>query len=172
MIEGSRASDMRLRRALRPLAAFGIIHGIHEWLEMVDGIAILLGQTIPTYVLALKLVMLTFSFLSLAAFGSYLLTTKPGELAFDAFDPTGFGYNLGFWHIHYARYLSSGYSLGCCGCVDKIFTGRSGSHPGFCRVDHTAKGISKNRFDLFWERQPMGSSGICLVWNRGTNVHP
>ncbi|MFC2064655.1 sensor histidine kinase [Chloroflexota bacterium] len=79
MIEGSRASDMRLRRALRPLAAFGIIHGIHEWLEMVDGIAILLGQTIPTYVLALKLVMLTFSFLSLAAFGSYLLTTKPGS---------------------------------------------------------------------------------------------
>ncbi|MFN2216193.1 MAG: sensor histidine kinase [Anaerolineales bacterium] len=82
MVEGSRASDLRLRRALRPLAAFGMIHGIHEWLEMYDGIANLLGQSTPPYVLALQLIMLTFSFLSLAAFGSYLITTKPGNWRF------------------------------------------------------------------------------------------
>ena len=33
-LEGGRASDLRLRRALRPLAGFGILHAIHEWLEM------------------------------------------------------------------------------------------------------------------------------------------
>ena len=77
MIEGGRASDLRLRRALRPLAAFGLVHAIHEWLDMYNGIANLLGQTVPPYIRGLQMAMLTFSFLSLAAFGSYLITTKP-----------------------------------------------------------------------------------------------
>ena len=77
MVEGGRASDLRLRRALRPLAAFGMVHAIHEWLEMYDGIANLLGQKTPSFIVGLQLAMLTFSFLSLAAFGSYLITTKP-----------------------------------------------------------------------------------------------
>jgi signal transduction histidine kinase len=77
MIEGGRASDLRLRRALRPLAAFGMVLAVHEWLEMYDGIANLLGQTAPNYIVGLRLMMLTFSFLSLAAFGSYLITVKP-----------------------------------------------------------------------------------------------
>ena len=33
-LEGGRASDARLRQALRPLAAFGVVHGTNEWLEM------------------------------------------------------------------------------------------------------------------------------------------
>jgi hypothetical protein len=33
-IEGGCSADPRLRRALRPLAGFGILHGLHEWLEM------------------------------------------------------------------------------------------------------------------------------------------
>lgn len=33
-LEGGRSSDIRLRKALRPLAGFGIIHAIHEWIEM------------------------------------------------------------------------------------------------------------------------------------------
>ena len=77
MIEGGRASDLRLRRALRPLAAFGLVHAIHQWLDMYNGIANLLGQTVPPYIRGLQMAMLTFSFLSLAAFGSYLITTKP-----------------------------------------------------------------------------------------------
>jgi len=79
MIEGSRASDLRLRRALRPLAAFGMVHGVHEWLEMYNGIANLLGQITPDFMQAAQLMMLTFSFLSLAAFGSYLITTREGN---------------------------------------------------------------------------------------------
>lgn len=76
MIEGGRASDLRLRRALRPLAAFGLVHAVHEWLDMYNGISTLLGQTIPPYMRGLQMAILTFSFLSLAAFGSYLITTK------------------------------------------------------------------------------------------------
>ena len=77
MIEGGRASDLRLRRALRPLAAFGMVQAVHEWLDIYNEVAILLGQTAPPYVRALQMAMLTFSFLSLAAFGSYLITTRP-----------------------------------------------------------------------------------------------
>lgn len=77
MIEGGRASDLRLRRALRPLAAFGLVHAVHEWLDMYAGVASQLGHTAPDYIQSLQLAILTFSFLSLAAFGSYLVSTKP-----------------------------------------------------------------------------------------------
>lgn len=73
-VEGGRSSDPRLRRALRPLAAFGLIHGTHEWLEMFSHS----GGDIGNGVLfdGIKLAILSFSFLSLAAFGSYLLATS------------------------------------------------------------------------------------------------
>src|SRR5262245_16169326 len=73
-LEGGRASDERLRHALRPLAAFGVVHGTHEWLEM---FAIL--NLLPSYPATeslwpgLQLAALSFSFLSLAAFGASLL---------------------------------------------------------------------------------------------------
>ncbi len=38
--EGGRGSDPRLRLALRPLTGFGLMHGIHEWLEMFQGLPI------------------------------------------------------------------------------------------------------------------------------------
>lgn len=73
-LEGGRSSDPRLRRALPPLAAFGIIHGIHEWLDMFH----LGGTSFGNLILfdAIRLAILSFSFLSLAAFGSYLLATS------------------------------------------------------------------------------------------------
>src|SRR5829696_7898715 len=71
-IEGGRASDMRLRRALPPLAGFGFVHAAHEWLEMY----VLMGH--PTHwelsiLWGIQLATLAFSFISLAAFGSFLL---------------------------------------------------------------------------------------------------
>ncbi len=77
MVEGGRSSDARLRRALRPLAAFGLVHAANEWLEMYEGVAALVGQPIPNWLFGLRLAMLAFSFVSLAAFGSYLLATSP-----------------------------------------------------------------------------------------------
>jgi hypothetical protein len=43
MLEGGRASDPGLRKALRPLAAFGLLHGAHEWVEMYEIIAVSFG---------------------------------------------------------------------------------------------------------------------------------
>jgi hypothetical protein len=46
MVEGGRSSDARLRHALRPLAAFGLVHAANEWIELYV-LAAPLGQTIP-----------------------------------------------------------------------------------------------------------------------------
>jgi signal transduction histidine kinase len=76
MLEGGRSSDARLRRALRPLAAFGLIHSANEWLEMLQSVAEFGGHTFPDWIIGLRLGMLAFSFVSLAAFGSYLMVTS------------------------------------------------------------------------------------------------
>ncbi len=72
-VEGGRASDVRLRRALPPLAGFGIVHAVHEWLEMY----MLMGHPSSALEVSIlwgaQLATLAFSFISLAAFGSFLL---------------------------------------------------------------------------------------------------
>jgi signal transduction histidine kinase len=74
-LERGRGSDKRLRHALRPLAAFGIVHGTHEWLEMFQILELLPGQeTAEILWQGLLLALLAFSFLSLAAFGASLLS--------------------------------------------------------------------------------------------------
>jgi signal transduction histidine kinase len=73
-IEGGRSSDERLRKALRPLAGFGLVHGAHEWLKMYDGLLVQTGHFHHPYLVGVELAMLAFSFLSLAAFGSFLLS--------------------------------------------------------------------------------------------------
>jgi signal transduction histidine kinase len=71
--EGGRASDVRLRRALPPLAGFGFVHAAHEWIEMY----VLMGHPTSTIEVAvlwgIQIATLAFSFISLAAFGSFLL---------------------------------------------------------------------------------------------------
>ncbi len=89
IIEGDRASDTRLRRALRPLAGFGILHGIHEWVEMFDQIQILSGndtRILPEYV---RLGLLAVSFISLIAFGIYLLAYTESAQRFVNIVPIG-----------------------------------------------------------------------------------
>ena len=69
-LEGGRSADIRLRRALRPLAGFGIIHATHEWIEMFGQMGHFHNDA---FYAALGLAILAFSFISLAAFGSFLL---------------------------------------------------------------------------------------------------
>lgn len=71
-MEGGRSTDARLRMALRPLAGFGLVHAAHEWLEMFRAMGHLNAFLEGIYPL-LALSILAFSFLSLAAFGSYLV---------------------------------------------------------------------------------------------------
>jgi signal transduction histidine kinase len=73
-LEGGRSSDERLRKALRPLYGFGLVHGVYEFLNMFDKIQIEMGQTGYSWLVGVELALLVFSFLSLAAFGSFLLS--------------------------------------------------------------------------------------------------
>lgn len=71
-MEGGRSTDARLRMALRPLAGFGLVHAAHEWLEMFHVMGHFNEFLTGIYPL-IALSVLAFSFLSLAAFGSYLV---------------------------------------------------------------------------------------------------
>ena len=72
-IEGGRSSDERVRKALRPLAGFGLVHAAHEWTAMFGFITTTSGQSVSGILVFFQLCTLAFSFLSLAAFGGFLL---------------------------------------------------------------------------------------------------
>lgn len=75
IIELGHCTNNRLRRALQPLAAFGIIHGAHEWVEMFQIINVsYIGGEVSTIWRGMNVGILAFSFLSLAASGAFLLT--------------------------------------------------------------------------------------------------
>ncbi|RME89021.1 MAG: sensor histidine kinase [Anaerolineae bacterium] len=71
-LEGNRASDTRLRKALRPLAAFGLLHGLHEWMDMFRLIADAFGYRQCRLYCGAQIGFLAISFISLASFGGYL----------------------------------------------------------------------------------------------------
>jgi signal transduction histidine kinase len=78
IVEMGRCSDARLRLALNYMAAFGILHGLHEWLEMFNDIGAF--TSLPgDYVFwdSLHIFILAFSFLPLGTFGVSLLASKP-----------------------------------------------------------------------------------------------
>lgn len=80
ILELGRGEGTRLQHALRPLAAFALLHGTHEWIEMFQLIGILTDQNFPSLVAeAIRIMLLSFSFLSLAAFGSFLLTRQKSQ---------------------------------------------------------------------------------------------
>jgi signal transduction histidine kinase len=80
LLEIGQCSDDRIRTALRPLAVFGFLHGAHEWQEMFEILELLPGMDTHVYVwTGLRVALLAFSFLSLAAFGAYL--SVPDERA-------------------------------------------------------------------------------------------
>ncbi|HZD11846.1 MAG TPA: GAF domain-containing sensor histidine kinase [Candidatus Binatia bacterium] len=76
-LESGRTSELRLARAMGPLAAFGFLHGLHEWAEMFGR----LGAVVPTAPAiaqsvafsAARLGVLFLSFLMLIIFGVRLI---------------------------------------------------------------------------------------------------
>jgi signal transduction histidine kinase len=73
-----RASRFRFVRAIPALAAFGILHGSHEWYEMFQKIAALNSGHVPgTAEEVARLALLAVSFMALSAFG--LLLLRPTE---------------------------------------------------------------------------------------------
>jgi signal transduction histidine kinase len=76
-LEAGRASDARLRFALRSLAIFGLVHGSHEWLEMFEGLGLLPSiAREPLAWQSLRIGLLALSFLPLGAFGASLATPE------------------------------------------------------------------------------------------------
>jgi signal transduction histidine kinase len=90
MLELAHGSDQRLRHAFRPLAVFGFLHGAHEWVEMWELQGILPGQyAYPVLWGAIDLAILTFSFLSLAAFGVFLIARSEQAQRYTLLVPLG-----------------------------------------------------------------------------------
>jgi len=90
LLEGGRGSDLRLRQALRPLAAFAFLHGLHEWIEAYDRLDLLPWQnTYPIIWDSIRLGILAFSFLSLAAFGAQLLASTERNRRLSLLVPIG-----------------------------------------------------------------------------------
>lgn len=79
LLEARHSSGIDFARALKPLAAFGLLHGSHEWFEM--GLIIynqLTNRVEANWVFYLRIVMLGVSFLLLIAFGIQLVL-GPGK---------------------------------------------------------------------------------------------
>jgi signal transduction histidine kinase len=76
-ISGQRTSQFRFGQATRPLAAFGILHGIHEWIEMFQRLAAPptpSGAGIAEEIV--RVTILAASFLMLLAFAVHLLLSE------------------------------------------------------------------------------------------------
>ncbi len=72
LFEASRVPVLAEARVMRPLAVFGLLHGLHEWLELFHMQWAALGQVYALLPVA-RIVLLTASFLSLLAYGVRVL---------------------------------------------------------------------------------------------------
>ncbi len=75
MLEFGHSSKLDFARSLRPLIGFGLIHGCHEWFEMFLIIhERISGPFTQPWILPVRLLFLSSSFLFLIAFGARLIT--------------------------------------------------------------------------------------------------
>lgn len=73
LIESGRASELGFARSMRLLAGFGLLHGIHEWMDFLERALWLYNEsTLPLWLLWFRVALLAGSFLSLLAFGEHL----------------------------------------------------------------------------------------------------
>jgi signal transduction histidine kinase len=77
LLESGRASELGLARSMRLLAGFGLLHGCHEWLDMLDQELMLhYDRQLPLWLVYIRLALLVASFLALIAFGEHLLASE------------------------------------------------------------------------------------------------
>lgn len=72
-LETTRAPRLAERRVLRPLAVFGLLHGMHEWIEILLLQGIWLGVPFPEQLNWLRYALLMLSFIPLIYFGLLML---------------------------------------------------------------------------------------------------
>ena len=79
-LEAGRSSDSRFSRAMIPLALFGLLHGLHEWIEMFVLVSInMFDWTPPMWEEWARLGLVSLSFASLASFGIQMLYINPNR---------------------------------------------------------------------------------------------
>lgn len=76
-LETLRSPMLADRRVLRPLAVFGLLHGAHEWIEILLLQGIWLGVSFPQEVIWMRLIWLAVSFTPLVVFGILVLSGRP-----------------------------------------------------------------------------------------------
>jgi signal transduction histidine kinase len=76
-LESERSPALVEARLLRPLAAFGMIHGVHEWLDSYLLQAVAIGVQLPAWLLWLRLGLLVVSFCTLLVYGILTLRVHP-----------------------------------------------------------------------------------------------
>ena len=77
LLESARSSELKFARALRPLAVFGLMHGIHEWGEMFEKVLALTQNyqlTVDEHIL--RVMWLAGSFIALLIFGTLMITAS------------------------------------------------------------------------------------------------
>jgi signal transduction histidine kinase len=78
LFSSRRTSQLRFALAVVPLAAFGLLHAVHEWYEMFQHVTMLENGGLPPTTLAelLRLALLVSSFIALLIFALVLLTSS------------------------------------------------------------------------------------------------
>jgi signal transduction histidine kinase len=111
-LELGRGPSTRLRHALQPLAAFALLHATHEWIEMFQLIGVLSEENFPSLIAeSLRIAFLSFSFLSLAAFGSYLLAPEGQPQRISMLVPLAMAAIWGFGSLILNNQLRGRYTL-------------------------------------------------------------
>jgi signal transduction histidine kinase len=72
-LETMRTPRLAERRVLRPLAVFGLLHGMHEWIEILLLQGVWLGVPFPEQINWLRYALLVLSFIPLIYFGLLML---------------------------------------------------------------------------------------------------
>jgi signal transduction histidine kinase len=85
LLESSHSPILAATRALLLLAAFGLLHGSHEWLELVLVYSGWFSPTLPIWMSWTRIALLTISFASLALFGIRMLQPQRRLSARDIF---------------------------------------------------------------------------------------
>lgn len=75
-LETGRSPLLAERQAIRPLAAFGLMHGLHEWLEIILLQGVWLASPFPASLSWFRVIWLALSFIALIHFGVYSLNPK------------------------------------------------------------------------------------------------
>ena len=91
-LESERSPSLSETHLLPPLAAFGMIHGAHEWLDTFLLQSVSQGIQFPPWLLWLRLALLSTSFCSLLLYGVLTLranTRKPGVVAYFGWSALG-----------------------------------------------------------------------------------